>query len=212
MLQFAVATLLAISFAVILDLRGTCAAPISADLYQFCIGCTASINDTVTSDLDPLTSKETTTHDFTACSYYGEFYCKNFGDSLANETETEIKKSLNAQLASEMSDSQILIEYRPEYKESGGCSYFESKLRDPRRVREECDNVEPSSDHLELFSLLTLTTVVMISVALLAGFWLLHRYFRNWQLRKMIPPDKNKTAANLEIGKARRRSSGLIRR
>jgi hypothetical protein len=212
MLQFAVATLLAISFAVILDLRGTDAAPISADLYlsQFCIGCTAPINDTVTSDLDWLISTETTTHDFTACSYYGEFYCKNFGDNLANETETEIKKSLNAQLASEISDSQILVEYLHEYKESGGCSYLESKLRDPRRVREECDNVEPSSDHFELFSLLTLTTVVMITFALLAGVWSLHRSFRNWQLRNMILRDK--TTANLQIGKARRRSSGLIRR
>jgi hypothetical protein len=212
MLQFAVATLLAISFAVILDLRGTDAAPISADLYlsQFCIGCKAPINDTVTRDLDWLISTETTTHDFTACSYYGEFYCKNFGDNLANETETEIKKSLNAQLVSEISDSQILVEYRPEYKESGGCSYFESKLRDPRRVREECDNVEPSSDHFELFSLLTLTTVVMITFALLAGVWSLHRSFRNWQLRNMILRDK--TTANLQIGKARRRSSGLIRR
>jgi hypothetical protein len=199
---------------VILDLRGTDAAPISADLYlsRFCIGCTAPINDTVTSDLDWVFSTGTTTHDFTICSYYGEFYCKNFGYNLANETEIEIKKSLNAQLAAEISDSQIFVEYRPAYKESGGCSYFESKLRDPRRVREECDNVEPSSDHLELFSLLTLTTVVMISFALLAGVWLLHRSFRNWQLRNMILPDKNKTTANLQIGRARRRSSGLIRR
>ena len=124
MLRFAVTTLLAISFAVILDLRGADAAAISADLYlsQFCPGCTTRINDTVTRDLDLLISTETTTHDFTACTYYGEFYCKNSGDNLANETETEIKNSLNAQLASEISDLQILAEYQPEYKESGGCS------------------------------------------------------------------------------------------
>jgi hypothetical protein len=209
MLHFAVTTFLAIPFAVVLDFRGADAAAVSADLYlsQFCAACTA-INDTVTRDLDWLMSIETTTHDFTACSYYGELYCKNFDDNLSNETETEI--SLNTQLVSEIANLQILAEYRPEYKESGGCSYFESKVRDPRRVREECNDVEPSSDHLELLSVLTLTTILMISFVLLAGVWLLHRSFRNWQLRKMIPRDK--TTARLQIVGARRRASGLIRR
>jgi hypothetical protein len=212
MLQFAVATLLAISFAVVLDLRGTDAAPISADLYlsQFCIGCTAPVNNTVTSDLDWLINIKTTKHDFMACSHDRELYCKNFDDNLANETETEIKKSLNTQLASEIANLQNLAEYRPEYKESAGCSYFESKVRDPRRVREECNDVEPSPDHLELRSVLTLTTILMISFVVLAGVWLLHRSFRNWQLRKMIPRDK--TTARLQIVGARRRASGLIRR
>jgi hypothetical protein len=207
MLHFAVATFLAISFAMVLDFRGADATAVSADLYlsQVCAGCTP-INDTVTRDLDWLMSIKTTTHDFTACSYYGELYCKNFDDNLSNETETEIE----TQLASEMANLQILAEYRPEYIESAGCSYFESKVRDPRRVREECNDVEPSSDHLELLSVLTLTTILMISFVLLAGVWLLHRSFRNWQLRKMIPRDKS--TARLRIVGARRRASGLIRR
>ena len=94
--HFAVITFLAISFAVVLDLREADATAVSADLYlsQFCAGCTA-INDTVTRDLDGLMSIEATTHDFTACSYYGELYCKNFDDNLSNETETEIEISLN---------------------------------------------------------------------------------------------------------------------
>jgi hypothetical protein len=209
MRHFAVTTLLAISFAVILDLRGADAAAISADPYlsQFCAGCMA-INDTVTRELDWLMSIETTAHDFTACSYYEELYCTNFGDNLSNETETEISR--DTQLASEIANLQILAEYRPEYEESGGCSYFESKVRDPRRVREECNDVEPNSDHLELLSVLTLTTIVMISFVLLVGVWLLHRSFRNWQLRNMIPRDK--TTARLQIVRARRRASGLIRR
>jgi hypothetical protein len=211
MLHFAVTTFLAISFAVVLDLPGADATAVSADLHvsQFCAGCTA-INDTVTRDLDWLMSMETTTHDFTACSYYGELYCKNFDDNFSNETETEIERSLDTQLASEISNLQILAEYRAEYKESGGCSYFESKVRDPRRVREECNDVEPSSDHLELLSVLTLTTIVLISFVLLAGVWLLHRSFRNRQLRNLVPRDK--TTARLQIGRARRRASGLIRR
>ena len=210
MLHYAVTTLLVISFAVILDLRGADAAAISADLYlsQFCTGCTALVDDNVTRNLDWLISIETTTHESTACRFYEELYCKNFDDQLSNEIETEIKKSLSAQLASEI--SEIATEYHPEYKEISGCGYFESKVRDPRRIREECNNVEPSSDHLELFGVLTLTTVATISFALLAGVWLLHRSFRNWQLRNMILRDK--TTASLQIGRARRRSSGLIRR
>jgi hypothetical protein len=211
MLHFAIATFLAISFAMVLDFRGADATAVSADLYlsQVCAGCTP-INDTVTRDLDWLMSIKTTTHDFTACSYYGELYCKNFDDNLSNETETEIEISLNTRLASEIADLQILAEYRPEYIESAGCSYFESKVRDPRRVREECNDVEPSSDHLELLSVLTLTTILMISFVLLAGVWLLHRSFRNWRLRNMIARDK--TTARPQIGRARRRASGLIRR
>ena len=211
MLHFAVTTFLAISLAMVLDVRGADATAVSADLSlsQFCAGC-AAINDTVTRDLDWPMSIETTTHDFTGCRYYGELYCKNFDDNLSNETETEIEISLNTQLVSEIANLQIFAEYRPEYQKSGGCSYFESKVRDPRRVREECNNVEPSSDHLELLSVLTLTTILMISFVLFAGVWLLHRSFRNWQLRKMIPRDK--TTARLQIVGARRRASGLIRR
>jgi hypothetical protein len=136
MLHAAVTTFLATSFAMVLDFRRADATAVSADLYlsQFCAACTAR-------DLDWLMSVKTTTHDFTACSYYGELYCQNFDDNLSNETETEIEISLNTQLASEIANLQILPEYRLEYKESGGCSYFESKVRDPRRVREECNDV-----------------------------------------------------------------------
>jgi hypothetical protein len=210
MFRLAVTTLLAFSFAVTLDSLGTDATVMSADLYlsQFCASCALRKYDTSKADLDWLKSIGTTTHDFMACKYH-KIYCENFGDNLSDETETKITKSINAQVASEISDLNILVEYRDEYKESGGCTNFESKFRDPIRVHEECDNVEPSSDYLELFSVLTLTTVSVISFALLTGVWLLRRSFRNWQLRNIIARDK--TTANLQIRKSRRRSSRPIR-
>src|SRR6516164_4731811 len=92
MIRFAVTTLLVLSFAVILDSRGADATAISADVYlsQFCAGCALLTNDTGKTDLDFLRSNETTPQDFTACRYHGKLYCKNFGDSLLDETETEI--------------------------------------------------------------------------------------------------------------------------
>src|SRR5271169_592263 len=188
MLRLAVTTLLALSYAVILDSRGADATAISADLYlsEFCAGCALLTDDTSKTDLDLLRNNETTTHDFTACRYHGTLHCKHFGDNLSDETEIEITKSINAQLASEISDLKILVKYRDEYKEGDGCTDFESKFRDPRRVHEECDNVEPAPDYFEFVSVFTLTTVSVISFTLLAGVWLLHRSFRNWQLRNII--------------------------
>jgi hypothetical protein len=211
MLRLAVITLLVFTFAVIRDSREADATAISADLYlsQFCADCALLTNDTSKTNLDLLRSITTTTPDFIACRYHEKIYCKNFGDNLSDETETEITKSINAQLTSEISGLKILVEYRDDYKENSGCTYFESKLRDPSRVHEECDNVEPRPNHLELFSILTLTTVSVISFALLSGVWLLHRSFRNWQLRNIIARDQ--TTANLQLRKGRRRSSRPIR-
>jgi hypothetical protein len=211
MLRLAVTTLLAFSFAVILDSWGADATAISADLYlsQFCAGCALLTDDTSKTYLDLLRSNETTTHGFTACKYYGELYCKNFGGNLSDEAENEVTKSINAQVASEISSLKILVEYRDEYKEGDGCTDFESKFRDPKRVHEECDNVEPASDYFEFVSMFTLTTVSVISFTLLAGVWLLHRSFRNWQLRNIIA--RGKTTADLQIRKSRRRSSRPIK-
>jgi hypothetical protein len=214
MLRLAVITLLVFTFAVIRDSREADATAISADsadlyLSQFCADCALLTDDTSKTNLDLLRSITTTTHDFIACRYHEKIYCKNFGDNLSDETETEITKSINAQLTSEISDLKILVEYRDDYKENGGCTYFESKLRDPSRVHEECDNVEPRPNYLELFSIVTVTTVSVISLALLSGVWLLHRSFRNWQLRNIIARDQ--TTANLQLRKGHRRSSRPIR-
>jgi|SRR6516225_445334 hypothetical protein len=211
MLHSAVRALPAFAVAMVLDLRVSDATAISTDLYlsEFCVGCTSLIDNTIKPDLHRPISIETTTHDLTACKHYGEPYCENFSDNLSAEAEIEIITSVNAQLGSETSDLKISVEHVGQYQENSGCTYFESKLRDPRRVREECGNVESGSDHLELVSMLTLTTVSMISFALLAGVWLLRRSFRNWHLRKMILRDK--TTSNLQIRKGRRRSGGPIR-
>jgi len=207
MLHSAVHALLAFAFAIFLDFRVADATAISTDLYlsEFCVGCTSLIDNTIKPDLHRPISIEATTHDLTACKHYGEPYCANFSDNLSTEAATEIITSINAQLGS----VENSIEYRDEYQGNSSCSYFESKLRDPRRVRDECGNVEPSSDYLELISALTLTTVSVISFALLAGVWLLRRSFRNWHLQKMILRDK--TISNLQIRKGRRRSGSPLR-
>jgi hypothetical protein len=208
MLHSAVHALLAFAVAMVLDLRVADATAISTDLYlsEFCVGCTSLIDNTIKPDLHRPISIETTTHDLTACKHYGEPYCANFSDNLSTEAATEIITSINAQLGS----VENSVQYRDEYQGSNSaCTYFESKLRDARRVRDECGNVEPGSDHLELVSVLTLTTVSVISFALLAGVWLLRRSFRNWHLRKMILRDK--TTSNLQIRKGRRRYGGPIR-
>jgi len=210
MLRLPVTPFLVLSFAVILDLAGADATAISADVYlsQFCAGCALLIDDTSKPDLDLLRSNETTTQDFTACRYHGKLYCKNFDDNLLDETETEITKSVGAQLASAISDLKISVEYRDEYTEGDGCTDSEAKFRDPRRVHEECENVDSVPDYFEFVNVFTLTTVAIISFTLLAGVWLLHHSFRNWRLRNIIGRDK--TTVNLQIRKSRRRSGRPI--
>ena len=172
MLHFTVTALLAFAFAMIPDLRVADATTISTDLYltQFCAGCVLLIDDTI----------------ITKLNWPKKLYCENLGDNLSAEAEAEIIKYINPQLGLETSDSQISVEYQDKYQENSGCAYFESKLRDPKRVLDECGNVEPGSDYLEFFSTLTLTTVSVTAFGLLAGVWLLRRSFRNWQLRNMI--------------------------
>jgi len=202
-LRSATIALLPFAFAMILGLRVAEAITISSDLYRspFCIGCTLSMNPSIIPDLDGSVSTNTAANDLVAPKNYKRIYWEDFGDYLSAEIENEIISSIDPQLGSQRSDLETLIEYRDEYQEDKGCTYLESKLRDPSRVHEECSNVEPSSDYLEFFSMLTLTTVSVISFALLAGAWLLHRLFRNWQLRNIILRDK--TTSNLQIRKGR---------
>jgi len=149
--------------------------------------------------------------DFETCKSNGELHCESFDDDLSAKTKAEIIKSTNPQLGSGASNLNLGVsfEYREQYQEINSCSYLESKRRDPNRVREECENVEPGSDDSELVSMLTLTTVSVISFTFLAGFWPLHRSFRNWWLRNRILRDK--TSSNLQIRKGRRRSIRPIR-
>ena len=147
------------------------------------------MNGTLTPDLDGPISAGTATHDFTASNTYGRLYREDFGDNLM-AIETELETSINAQLGPQMSDLEISVEHRDEYQENSGCTYLESKLRDPSRVREECGNLEPASNHLELVSVFTLTTVSVLSFAVLAGAWLLRRFLRNWQLKTIILREK----------------------
>jgi len=192
----AVIALPAFAFAMILGLRVADTTTLNSDLYvaQLCVGCTSLIFDNIKRNIDRQIGIEKNTQDFNSCLDYGELYCGAFGDNFVAEAETEIVKFINAQLRSKISDSEMSAGYQSASQEKSGCTYFERALRDPKRVREECDNIEPGSEHLELFSVLTLTSVSVISFALLAGIWLLRRWFRNWQLRNMIL--RGKTASN----------------
>lgn len=211
MLQFAATALVAFALAMIVDLPVAGTTQISTDPYiiQLCGECTPLMNNTVKTDRDWRVLLETLPHGLAACKPGEEFHCEIFGDDLSADAEAEITKSANAQIGPEASNSLILREDRERYQDNGSCSYLESKLRDADRVREQCELVEPGSGDSEFVSLITLTTVSVISFAVLAGFWLLHRSFRNRQLRKMIR--REKTSSKLEIGKGRRRSVGPIR-
>jgi len=213
MLRLAATALVAFAFAMILDLPLAGTTPISIDLYltQFCAGCAPFVHDAFKVDIDWPIALVTMPRDFEICKSNGELHCESFDDDLSAKTEAEIIKSTNPQLGSGASNLNLDVsfEYREQYREINSCSYLESKLRDPNRVREECENVEPGSDDSELVSMLTLTTVSVISFTFLAGFWLLHRSFRNWWLRNRILRDK--TSSNLQIRKGRRRSIRPIR-
>ena len=157
--------------AMVLGLRVADATMIYNDLYlsQFCVRRTALIYDTTNPDIDRRIRIETTPRDLRSCSDFGELDCEIFSDNLAAEAEPELIKSIDAQLRSKTSDLEISTGYRYQNQENSGCTYFETKLRDPRGVREQCEDIEPNSDHLELFGVLTLTTVSVMAFALLAG-------------------------------------------
>ena len=189
MLQFAGPALLALAFAITLELRVADAAAVSGDLSlpEFCAGCAPLLDDSLKTEINSPIGIDETIQSLSACEYNDEPDCGNFEQIFAIETATEIVKLINNHLGSEILASTISVEYQGEHQGNSGCSYFESKLRDQSRVRAECDNIEPGSNHGELVSVLTLTTVSVVAFALLAGVWLLHRLFRNWRLRSLIP-------------------------
>ncbi len=204
MLQFAGPALLALAFAITLELRVADATTISVDLYvsEFCAGCTPLLDESLKTEINSPIGIDETIQSLSACKYNGEPACGNFGKIFAIETATEIVKLINNHFGSEILDLTISVEYQSEYQGSSGCSYFETKLRDQSRVRAECDNIEPGSNHGELVSVLTLAIVSVVAFALLAGVWLLHRLFRNWRLQSLIPHDKR--ASDLQIHNGRR--------
>jgi hypothetical protein len=203
MYHLALTALFVFSFATITDLHVADATPISFDLYlsEFCAGCTASMDGAIKPDLDWLASVDTSARDFASCKYHGELYCEDLDDTLSAEAETDIIKSMSAESGS--------VEFRDENQKDSGCTYVESKLRDPTRVRAECDNLEPGGNDLESFGVFTVTIVAVVSFVLLASTWLLLRWLRSLQLRNMIR--RGKTTADLQLRRGRRRPGGPIR-
>jgi hypothetical protein len=209
--RLAVAALFVFSIATITDLRIVDAMPISSELYlsEFCVGCTTSVDATNKSDLDWLASIEASIDEFESCKSQGDTYCEHLDDTLSAEAETDIISSISAESGLETLGVGISFEFRDENQKDSGCTYLESKLRDPTRVRAECDNLEPGENNLESFGVFTVTIVAVISFALLASIWLLFRWWRGWQLRNMIRRDK--TTGDLRLQRGRRRPGGPIR-
>jgi hypothetical protein len=204
MLQFAGPALLALAFAITLELRVADAAAISGDLAlpEFCAGCAPLLDDSLKTKINSPIVIDNKMRSLSACKYNDEPNCVNLEQIFAIETTTEIVKLMNDHLGSEILYSAARIEYQGEYQGNSGCSYFESKLRDQSRVRAECDNIESGSNHGELVSVVTLTIVSVVAFAILVGVWLLHRWFRNWRLQSLIPHDKR--ASDLQIHNGRR--------
>ena len=216
MFRFAAAPLLAFAFAMTPGSRATDAGAISVDLdvSQFCAGCSPLLDDTVKMDSDGHPGTEPisigkTIQDISACKYRVQLDCRNLDDVYTFEAATEIVKLTNTYFTPQILYSEISLEYQGNHQANNGCSYFESKVRDPRRVAAECDNVEPGSDHPELLNVLTLVTVSVVAFALLAGIWLLHRFIRNWRLRKMMLLDKPNSG--FQLRNSSRRGSGAAR-
>ena len=204
MLQFVGPALLALAFAITLELRVADAAAVSGDLSlpEFCAGCAPLLDNSLKTEINSGICIDDKKQSLFWYEYYDEPDCGNFDQLFVAETTTAILKLINDHIGSETLPSTIPIEYQGEYQGNSGCSYFETKLRDQSRVRAECDNIEPGSNHGELVSVLTLTIVSVVAFALLAGVWLLHRLFRNWRLQSLIPHDKR--ASDLQIHNGRR--------
>jgi hypothetical protein len=210
------APFLAFVFAMTPGTRATDAGGISIDhdVSQFCADCSPLIDDTVKTDFDghPGTesmSIEKTIRDISACKHHDQLDCGNLDDVYMFEAATEIVKPTDIYFDPQILYPEISLEYQGTHQANNGCSYFESKVRDPRRVAAECDNVEPGSDHPELLNALIPATVAVIAFALLAGIWLLHRFIRNWRLRKMMLRDKPNSGVQLRDNS--RRGSGAAR-
>jgi hypothetical protein len=216
MFRFAAAPLLAFAFAMAPGSRATDAGAISVDLdvSQFCAGCSPLLDDTVKTGSDghpgtePINIRKAI-QDISACKYHDQLDCRNLDDSYTFEVATGIVKLIAPYFGPQILHSEISLEYLDNHQANNGCSYFESKVRDPRRVAAECDDVEPGSDHPELLNVLTLVTVSVVAFALLAGIWLLHRFIRSWHLRKMMLPDK--PDSGVQLRNSSRRRSGAAR-
>jgi len=207
MFQFAGPALLALAFAIALELRVADAAAVSGDLAlpELCAGCAPLLDDSRKTEINSPIVIGDKMQSLSSCKYNDEFDCRNFEQIFTIETTTEIVELMNDHLGSELLESAAPIEYLGEYQGNSGCSYFESKLRDQSLVRAECDNIESGSNHGELVSVVTPTIVSVVAFAILAGVWLLHRLFRNWRLQSLFPHDKR--ASDLQTRNGRRHST-----
>jgi hypothetical protein len=217
MLRLAAIALLALALATILDLRAadaTAVSPLDPSFLQFCAGCERPKNDHLQIYLDWSVGTHTTMVD---TDVYENNNALSFPTLIENLISDEVKPLIGNSptiiLFNEFNDLlkidlQNPATYREHYFESNDCTYLESKLHDPKRVKDECSNIEPGTDYSELISVFTLSIVSVFSFALIALACLLHRAYRSWRLRKMIP--KGAATPNRYVRKGRRRVDGSI--
>jgi hypothetical protein len=195
MLRLAVVSLLAFELGTNLHLPAADAAVISrADPYvsQFCTGCAPLKDDDLQIYRGHPLNKEITTPETEACEDHSAFDCVNrTDDPTGEETEPAVSYIPEIILSNDHHESETFELRIPardwgDYQRTLGCSYFDSELHDPRRVQDECGNVEPGSDYSELISVLTLTTGLVLCFAVIALAWLGRRSYRNWRLRNMV--------------------------
>jgi hypothetical protein len=105
--------------------------------------------------------------------------CENLDEN--STIESQIAQFVRDHLQTEISHQEILVEHQAKQHGDDKCSYFESTIRDQRRVSAECSTVQPTSDYGELASVLTLITISVVAFAVPAGLWLLHRLFHYWR-------------------------------
>src|SRR5262249_42285217 len=133
------------------------AAVISVDraLYQFCTDCAPLLDDTTRTNLDWSLREESesignTGQDFAKRKYHSQLDLENLAAGQTVDIAADMARFINAHFGQGIPELATPVEYQGRHQENDSCSYFESKLRDPRRVQAECDNVERVSDHLEL--------------------------------------------------------------
>src|SRR5215471_7130426 len=92
MLQFAGPALLALAFAIILELGVADAAAVSGDLLfpEFCAGCAPLLDDSLKTKINSPIVIDDKIRYLSECKYNDELYCGNIEHIFSIETTTEI--------------------------------------------------------------------------------------------------------------------------
>ena len=83
----------------------------------------------------------------------------------------------------EPKDFDVMIQIRDWDVPRGprSCTDLEGQAQSPG---EDCSNVEAGFDYTETISVLTVAIIAMLTLALIPLAWVMHRFYRTWQLRR----------------------------